>query len=256
MSSLSRKLSQFWTIWPQPTENKALNFDIKVFVKAFLVWAEVSEASASNQRRICAMENQIEGQGPSSGLEAIWFLYAGGVQLGPFTLEQVNQLVVRKAVSHESFVFRVGWKDWRPLEECHAELGFDKSLVPVRSEQQLEERRATAPRASIAGRVVIHNNGNLTIGAGVNVSSSGIFVETHEPIFSLGEKLKLSIKVDGLEKPFNAVASVIRYNTDPRFPIGYGLRFEVLSDRAKLDIERLVAAANANHSAKRQAQGS
>lgn len=201
------------------------------------------------------MNNQNNGHTAGFDGEAIWFLYAGGVQLGPFTIDQVNQLVVKKAVSHEAFVFRVGWKDWRPLEECVEELGIAKGIVPERSAQQLQERRNLAPRASIGGRVVIHNNGNLTIGAGVNVSSSGIFVETHEPIFSLGEKLKLSVKVDGMDRPFNAVATVIRYNSDPRFPLGYGLRFEVLSDRARQDIERLVLAVNVSQPTQNRAQG-
>ena len=180
----------------------------------------------------------------TSGNEAVWFMYAGGVQLGPFTTEQANQLIVRKAVSPDSFVFRVGWKDWRPVEECHEELGIASPNGAVATEAGLAERRAVAPRASVGGRVVIHNNGNLTIGSGVNISTTGIFVETTEPIFSVGEKLKISVKAEGMDKPFNAVAQVIRYNSDKRFPVGYGLRFELLSDRAKTSIQHLVDEAN------------
>ncbi len=180
----------------------------------------------------------------TSGNEAVWFLYAGGVQLGPFTTDQTGQLIARKAVALDSFVFRVGWKDWRPIEECHEELGIPRAAVGKSTAAQLEDRRAVAPRASIGGRVVIHNNGNLTIGSGINISSTGIFVETTEPIFSVGEKLKLSVKAEGMEQPFNAVALVVRYNSDKRFPIGYGLQFQVLSDRAKEGIQRLVDALN------------
>ena len=186
----------------------------------------------------------IESSQTSSN-EAVWFMYAGGVQLGPFTTEQAGQLVVRKAVAPDSFVFRVGWKDWRPVEECCEELGIPKPAGPATTAAGIEERRAIAPRASVGGRVVIHNNGNLTIGAGVNISATGIFVETSEPIFSVGEKLKLSVKVEGMDQPFNAVAQVVRYNSDKRFPVGYGLRFEVMSDRAKASIQRLVDEANA-----------
>ncbi len=180
----------------------------------------------------------------TSGNEAVWFLYAGGVQLGPFTTDQTGQLIARKAVALDSFVFRVGWKDWRPIEECHEELGMPKAAVDKSTAAKLEERRAVAPRASIGGRVVIHNNGNLTIGSGINISSTGIFVETTEPIFSVGEKLKLSVKPEGMEQPFNAVALVVRYNSDKRYPVGYGLQFQVLSDRAKEGIQRLVNAIN------------
>lgn len=181
----------------------------------------------------------------TAGMEAVWFLHAGGVQLGPFTVEQVGQLISRNAVAPESYVFRIGWKDWRPIEDCAEELGLPKRKGSPTSPAQLEELRAIAPRASIGGRVIIHNNGNLTIGAGVNISTTGIFVETLEPIFSIGEKLKLSVKAEGMDQPFNAVAKVIRYNSDKRFPVGYGLQFEVLSDRAKSAIQALVDAANA-----------
>jgi hypothetical protein len=176
--------------------------------------------------------------GNASGQEAVWFIYSGGQQIGPFTTDQAGQLVARKAVAADSYVFRIGWKDWRPVEECYEELG----LPPAGkiNAASLEDRRKVAPRASVSGRVVIHNNGNLTIGTGVNISTSGIFVETNEPIFTIGEKLKLSVKADGMDQPFNAVAQVIRYNSDPRFPMGYGLKFEVLSDRARGDIRRLV----------------
>jgi hypothetical protein len=181
----------------------------------------------------------------TAGMDAVWFLHAGGVQLGPFTVEQVGQLISRNAVAPESYVFRIGWKDWRPIEDCAEELGLPSRNGKTTSPAQLEELRALAPRASIGGRVIIHNNGNLTIGAGVNISTTGIFVETLEPIFSIGEKLKLSVKAEGMDQPFNAVAKVIRYNSDKRFPVGYGLQFEVLSDRAKAAIQALVDAANA-----------
>lgn len=183
--------------------------------------------------------------GQTAASEAVWFLHAGGVQLGPFTPEQVNQLITRNAVAPDSYVFRVGWKDWRPIEDCAEELGLPGRKGGGSTAAQLEELRAIAPRASIGGRVVIHNNGNLTIGAGVNISTTGIFVETNEPIFSIGEKLKLSVKAEGMDQPFNAVAKVVRYNSDKRYPVGYGLQFEVLSDRAKAAIQGLVDAANA-----------
>lgn len=176
--------------------------------------------------------------GNAAGQEAVWFIFAGGQQIGPFTVDQANQLVARKAVAPDAYLFRVGWKDWRPVEECHEELGLP---APAKVDQAaLEDRRKVAPRASVSGRVVIHNNGNLTIGSGVNISTSGIFVETSEPIFTIGEKLKLSVKAEGMDQPFNAVAQVVRYNSDPRYAVGYGLKFDVLSDRARSDIRRLV----------------
>ena len=74
----------------------------------------------------------------------------------------------------------------------------------------------------------------------MNISATGIFVETTEEMFTVGEQLKLSVRCNGLEKAFNAEAVVIRYNSDSRFPVGYGLQFVEIPDKARDDINRLV----------------
>ncbi|MCH2192495.1 MAG: PilZ domain-containing protein, partial [Gammaproteobacteria bacterium] len=94
------------------------------------------------------------------------------------------------------------------------------------------------------GRVVVHNNGQLTIGQGVNISASGIFVETSDQLFSVGEQLKLSVRCDGLKKPFNAEADVIRFSSDPRWPVGYGLRFVDIPEQIRKNIQELVEELN------------
>lgn len=169
--------------------------------------------------------------------EQIWYVYQNGQQLGPFAGLQIKQMVDSKMIPQDAYLFKVGWKDWRPIEETYDELGVDG--VPPAPESG-SERRDAAPRATIAGRVVVHNNGQLVIGAGVNISSTGIFVETRDQLFTVGEKLKLSVRAEAFSKPFNVVAQVVRYNSDPRFPIGYGLRFEDLDDQVGKEIQAAV----------------
>ncbi len=98
--------------------------------------------------------------------------------------------------------------------------------------------------------MIVHNNGQLVIGVGVNISTTGIFVETRDEIFKLEEKLKLSVRVDGIKRPFNVIARVIRYNSDVRFPSGYGLKFENLDPKIKDEIEGLVKVQNHDHGKK------
>lgn len=172
--------------------------------------------------------------------EQTWYVYQQSQQLGPFTSQQITQLLHTKMIAHDAYLFKVGWKDWRPIEETYGELGV---VAPAGSTGE-PNRRTTAPRATIQGRVIVHNNGQLVIGAGVNISASGIFVETQEQLFTVGEKLKLSVRVDGMQKPFNTVAQVVRFNSDPRFPIGYGLRFDELDSKISDEIQRLVDQAN------------
>jgi hypothetical protein len=71
-----------------------------------------------------------------------------------------------------------------------------------------------------------------------------IFVETTDQIFTVGERLKLTVKCDGIMKPFNVAAQVIRYNSDPRMAIGYGLMFESLDPLIREEIKEIVAAQN------------
>ncbi len=172
--------------------------------------------------------------------EQIWYVYQNGQQVGPFDTPQVTQLFVNKMIAKDGYIFKVGWKEWRPIEEGYEELGLTPPEGSSVASDTLEKRRAQAPRATVAGRVVVHNDGQLSIGNGVNISATGIFVETRDQIFTVGEQLKLSVKVESFPKPFNAVAQVIRYNSDPRFPVGYGLRFEIIDEHIKKDIQALV----------------
>ncbi len=168
-----------------------------------------------------------------------WFVYQGNQQLGPFMTSQVTQMLDSKMIAQDAYLFKVGWKDWRPVEDCLEELGVAKPGSSTAS----AERRSAAPRASIQGRIIAHNpDGQLIIGSGVNISSTGIFIETQDQIFTVGERVKLSVRIEGFVKAFNVLARVVRFNSDPRYPVGFGLSFEGLDKGLGDDIERMVSA--------------
>jgi len=175
--------------------------------------------------------------------EQYWYVYQQGQQIGPFGEEQLQQMLLSKMISHDAYLFKVGWRDWRPIEECQQELGVSGGGAPQVAEAT-ERRRDGAPRATIQGRVIVHNNGQLVIGAGVNISPTGIFIETLDQLFTIGEQLKLSVRCEGFTKAFNVTAQVMRFNSDKRWPVGYGLRFEGLDASVSEEIERLVGLAN------------
>ncbi len=182
--------------------------------------------------------------------EQTWYIYQQNQQLGPFTAEQLHQMITIKMIAQDAYLFKVGWKDWRPIEEVGAELGL---AIPqgedARSSEEKESRRLGAPRASIKGRIVVHNNGQVSIGHGVNISATGIFIETQDEIFNLGEELKISVKVDGIGKPFNTSAKVVRFNNDPEFAMGYGLQFIDLPTDIRNTILEMVRKENSPHEA-------
>lgn len=175
--------------------------------------------------------------------QQIWFVYQNSQQLGPFAGQQIRQMIDSKIIAQEAYLFKVGWKDWRPIEETYDEIGLGYQSTPA-PQKSLDERRSTAPRATIAGRVVVHNSGQLVIGTGVNISSTGIFVETNDKIFTVGERLKLSVRADIFARPFNVVAQVVRFNADGKMPMGYGLRFEDLDEAVAKEIQQAVDAQN------------
>ena len=175
--------------------------------------------------------------------EQIWYVYQQSQQLGPFATQQIVQMIDTKMIAQDSWLFKVGWKDWRSIDDSSEELGMVHPVAKSPGAKPANQR-TSAPRASVHGRVIVHNNGQLVIGSGVNISATGIFVETQEQLFTVGEKLKLSVRVDGISKAFNVTAHVIRFNSDPRFPVGYGLRFEQIDERISTEIQRLVDAAN------------
>jgi hypothetical protein len=175
--------------------------------------------------------------------DQLWYVYQQNQQIGPFTQDVVVQMISTKMIAHDAYLFKVGWKDWRPIEDTFEELGLSQPENGA-SEAEKETRRLGVPRATISGRVIVHNDGQLAIGEGVNISESGLFVETSEQLFTVGEKLKISVRAEGINKPFNALAQVIRFNSDSRFPIGYGLRFEEIEETIRVKIKSLVEEQN------------
>jgi len=175
-------------------------------------------------------------EGDTAMNDQIWYVYQKGQQLGPFATPQISQMIHTNMIAQDAYLFKVGWKDWRPIEETYEEIGLNKPQGKAS-----DERRAAAPRATISGRIVVHNNGQLIIGQGVNISSTGLFVETRDQIFKVGEKLKLSVRIDGFAKAFNATVHVMRFNSDPRYPVGFGMRFENLDATLADEIEKFVA---------------
>ncbi len=180
--------------------------------------------------------------------EQAWYLYQNGQQEGPFDDEQVTQLFLTNMIAKDGYIFKIGWKDWRPVEEGYEILGLPNpskaSMSPVEYEAHVDKRKLSAPRATITGRAVVHNNGQVSIGRSVNISTGGVFIETDDQIFTVGDLLKLSLRCEGLSKAFNAEAKVMRFNRDEKYPIGYGLMFTRIDQSIQDSIQQLVNESN------------
>ncbi len=181
--------------------------------------------------------------------------------MGPFSDAQVRQLLTIKMITQDAFIFKDGWEDWRSIADVFGSKAEGAATIPkpptARSSrdkmglaappaQQQSGQHQRMARVGIRGRVIAHNNGRVVISGGINISASGIFVETEventAPGFQVGEQIKLTIKADDLSYPFNVVAEMMRFNTDSsNHPTGYGMKFVGLPAEIKADIERLAA---------------
>ncbi|MCB9229104.1 MAG: PilZ domain-containing protein [Deltaproteobacteria bacterium] len=172
--------------------------------------------------------------------DLVWYVYRHPEgQTGPFDKQQITRMLDSNMIPQNAYLYKTGWEDWRPLSEALESLGETRSS----KEMSGPEKRAhidRSPRATIKGRIIVHNNGQLIIGGGVNISASGIFIETTDKLFQLGETLKLTCRVDGFLKAFNATAVVTRFNDDHRFPLGYGMKFEELDKAIAREIQALI----------------
>jgi hypothetical protein len=141
-------------------------------------------------------------------------------------------------ISQGAYLFKVGWKDWIPLEDGLVELGLKPrpTLPPL----PVADRRIHAPRASMMGKIIVHNHANLSIGHGVNISLTGVFVATEKEWFQVGETLKLTCKIkapQGASIAFHAEALVIHKGiAHANSPMGYGLKFTTLEPDLKNNI--------------------
>lgn len=174
--------------------------------------------------------------------DAIWYIYQNSTQSGPFSHAEIKSRLDAKEINSDAYLFKAGWKDWRLVDECRKEfLGppatppVPKAPAPKKAQKKFIER---APRATIEGQVIFHNNGQLSFGSGVNISTSGMFVQTDKNVFKIDEKLKVTCRLEARSiKPFNAQAKVVRFSNSKEGPVGYGLQFIDLDSRIKKEIQ-------------------
>jgi hypothetical protein len=82
-------------------------------------------------------------------------------------------------------------------------------------------------RMRFTGKAMLHKNDRYIKGKVLNISKSGVFIEAGRYLFRENERVRLYIKPDGMSKGYKSIAVVSRYNNDPRYPQGYGLKFVV-----------------------------
>ncbi len=172
--------------------------------------------------------------------EPVWFIYVNEEQQGPFTKAQLYQKFQDQQFESDVHLFQEGWKEWKPVKDCLSDI--DLPLQIDGTSVSMQDRRLKGPRVGIDGQIIVHNQGDMLIGSGVNVSETGLFVETAQQLFKVGESLILTCKVKQLSAPFHATAKVVRFNAGNGSPAGFGLQWTEIPAGIQQDIQRLTEA--------------
>ena len=92
---------------------------------------------------------------------------------------------------------------------------------PATTEQSQRQHK----RLSFSADIQIISDEIIQTGEAKNVSLTGIFVETKEHLFTIGQVVQLSITPKGGTEEFKAVASITHASESPR---GYGMKFNTI----------------------------
>src|SRR5690606_34491233 len=98
-----------------------------------------------------------------------------------------------------------------------------KSVLQKINGRKVLTKALGAKRLPFKAKAVLHKNDRYVKGTVLNVSKTGIFIESEREIFKENETVRLYNKPQGLKKQYSVIATVTRYNNDPRYPRGYGL---------------------------------
>jgi hypothetical protein len=168
-----------------------------------------------------------------------WLISLRGSIHGPFAREQIVGRIMAKLIGKEAFLKREDWQEWRPLMECLDHLANDvasrKTVEPYK-----QERRLAAPRVELEGNVRVSDGLISAEGYLRDASISGLFVKTAERRFRLGDIVALDIHGQAFKQPIQGQAEVMRYCVNPKFPIGFGLRFTAIDNKFIAEVARLV----------------
>lgn len=168
-----------------------------------------------------------------------WYLFQNDQQLGPFAVEQLAQLNHNKMIAQNAYIFKMGWDDWKPISEAWDQLGF-QGMAPSVEIPTPSRRGGFASRVAVTGSVILHNDEHVVEGSGANISETGLFIETKEQPFNVGDLIKLTLRIDTMTRSYNTGAYVIRYNSNPSWPVGYGLTFHEAPSKLIAEIKKII----------------
>lgn len=166
-----------------------------------------------------------------------WSVFQNNKNFGPYSRSDVLKLILSKQIVAQAKLKRSDWQDFKPVIDCLELISQPQNYV---AKPKLTERRMAAPRTPVNGIAKASNEQTAIACIASNLSTTGIFLKTGETCFRIGEKIELVAKVDQMSKPFMAKAEVMRFSTNLKFGVGYGLKFVSIENSVIGEIRNLV----------------
>lgn len=167
-----------------------------------------------------------------------WYLPNGeeSEPKGPYKAAQILQMIETRELTYFDYIWSVayadrGWIQIYTLTEFHMSVPFPKAPVPkVRSrglmnsvknvhlnfqregEYGTENKYRRYPRSPIFGRIIIHDQMNITEGNSIDVSEKGMMIKiTGDKKYNVGDELNLTyVSEDQSFETFSAQCVVVR----------------------------------------------
>lgn len=157
-----------------------------------------------------------------------WFVFAQGTQYGPFTVQEVKNLLTSKRINPSDHAWKDGLTQWESIAQLNE---FSTRAV---------ERRV-GPRKIFLAKVVFADGDGVRVGTCRDLSIGGMQVLIDLDAPAPGKNLSLNISPPDLKKPtfeaFTAKGRVVRVLEDGR---GFSFRFESMNDRSQKILQSLI----------------
>lgn len=171
-------------------------------------------------------------------MEPKWYIHSNFIESGPFSKEDVIEIIESNKLANDSYVFREDWKRWAPIIETKE---FSKYFSNQKLQNNSTEKIDRHERVTVKARVEIFREKHLVLTNTVDISKSGIFIETDRNILKQGEIVRLICRFNNSNDVVEAKAEVMRYIDQPTKVHGYGLRFSEIDTSVLNVIDRLVS---------------
>ena len=159
---------------------------------------------------------------------------------GPYTYFDLIKLIQLGQLGFEDRVFHPMEKQWRIINECIEFRPDSVRSVLNASDDDLNKVffQRSFMRIPYSSPMFVHNNKNVLMATGHEVSPQGLGFKIEEERFDVGDSVFLHMKHAGQLPPFNAIGMVMNRRFLGSNQILYGVKFTNLSQPTQVELNK------------------